>query len=373
MYFCNLKTEKHPRSLLYKMRHKHFTAAILILMISLVTVHTSASALSFDLDSIAAWGKFPNFCIKTYRWGDKFFNSYDSAYVQGTGYKFNVKLKSEAWLDNYVFSLPDDYMMTMASDVNVSAGIHVTYLAVTIGYDYNLMRLFSSHNAARKKFNFGFNCALFAADLYWISNDVGTKLTSFGHKGHVVDSSIPFNGINNNIFGLDVYYFFNNKRYSRAAAFNYSKFQRKSAGSWILGFSYYNQSFNFDFNGLDKSILDNLPKDWAENDYIFSFSYNNYAVRGGYGYNLVLPHNWTLGFSETPIVGVKRGTTNSGKPEVSFSFYNRMQASAIWSKKRIFAGVIFKLDNGLFMKRNQMLLNGVFSGEVSVGYRFNLW
>ena len=30
-----------------------------------------------NLDSIAAWGKFPRFCINTYRWGDRFFNGYD--------------------------------------------------------------------------------------------------------------------------------------------------------------------------------------------------------------------------------------------------------------------------------------------------------
>ena len=32
-----------------------------------------ADALSLDVDSIAAWGKFPRFCMDVYRWGDKFF------------------------------------------------------------------------------------------------------------------------------------------------------------------------------------------------------------------------------------------------------------------------------------------------------------
>ena len=38
----------------------------------------SAQALSFNLDSIAEWGKFPRFVVNTYRWGDKFFNGYGS-------------------------------------------------------------------------------------------------------------------------------------------------------------------------------------------------------------------------------------------------------------------------------------------------------
>ncbi len=60
-----------------------------------------AKALSLNLDSIAEWGKFPRFCINTYRWGDKFFNSYDSLYVVGTGTKFNVKITTDSWLDKY--------------------------------------------------------------------------------------------------------------------------------------------------------------------------------------------------------------------------------------------------------------------------------
>ncbi len=40
-----------------------------------------ANALSLALDSIREWGKFPNFCVDVYRWGDRFFNTYDSAYV----------------------------------------------------------------------------------------------------------------------------------------------------------------------------------------------------------------------------------------------------------------------------------------------------
>ena len=65
-----------------------------------------ANALSLALDSIREWGKFPNFCVDVYRWGDRFFNTYDSAYVVGTGHKFNLKLRTESWVDYYNFDLP---------------------------------------------------------------------------------------------------------------------------------------------------------------------------------------------------------------------------------------------------------------------------
>ena len=69
-------------------RNRTLRAVWLVMLLAAIlgaATPQDARAFSLDLDSIAAWGKFPNFCIKTYRWGDKFFNSYDSLYVIGSG------------------------------------------------------------------------------------------------------------------------------------------------------------------------------------------------------------------------------------------------------------------------------------------------
>ena len=105
---------------------KRRLAAVFAVMALAVIATGRGHALSFALDSIAEWGKFPRFCVKTYRWGDKFFNSFDSAYVEGTGYKFNIKAKSELWKDSYIFSLPENYRMHMSSEFNMSGGFHVS-------------------------------------------------------------------------------------------------------------------------------------------------------------------------------------------------------------------------------------------------------
>ncbi|MDE6161106.1 MAG: DUF4421 domain-containing protein, partial [Muribaculaceae bacterium] len=129
-----------------------------------------ASALSFDVDSIASWGKFPRFCMKVYRWGDNFFNGYDSAYVARTGTYFNVKLSSESWMDVYNFDLPEDKTIRIKSDPATSAGISLSYLAVTMGYDINVSGLFGGSPRKRKRFQFGFNCSLLSVQYYDIHN-----------------------------------------------------------------------------------------------------------------------------------------------------------------------------------------------------------
>ncbi len=65
----------------------------LLMLLGAVAMPQRAHALSLSLDSIAQWGKFPRFCVNTYRWGDSFFNGYDSTYVQGSGKRWNVKTR----------------------------------------------------------------------------------------------------------------------------------------------------------------------------------------------------------------------------------------------------------------------------------------
>lgn len=352
---------------------KRRLAIALTLILASLAASLRTQALSFDLDSIAAWGKFPRFCVGVYRWGDRFFNTYDSAYVEGTGYKFNIKAKSELWTDSYIFSLPDSYRMRMDSELNISGGFYITYLAVSLGYDFNIGKMFNVGNTSRHKLNFKINCALLSAEMYWVTNDVGTNLLSYGTKGHEIKCRIPFTGINTSIYGMDIYYFINNKRYSRAAAFNYGKIQKRSQGSWFVGFAYWTQDFDFSFGSLPQDILDGLPQEWADNGYAFYMNNNNYAVRAGYAYNWVFHKHWTAAISESPVIGFKHGRVNHGPRRITPAIYNRAQASVVWNNRAWFAGIVGSVDNGLFYDKKQMLVNSVFSAEVSVGYRFNLW
>ena len=94
-----------------------------------LTAAPGAHAELLSLDTIASWGKFPKFCIDTYRWGDKFFNSYDSTYVVGTDKRFNIKLRTDSWSDvfNFYFDEEPYTRMNMMSTPTTSAGFWLTY------------------------------------------------------------------------------------------------------------------------------------------------------------------------------------------------------------------------------------------------------
>ncbi len=330
-----------------------------------------ASALSLNLDSIATWGKFPRFCVNTYRWGDKFFNGYDTTYVVGTGYKFNGKITTESWSDGYRFVLPNDKYIFMASDPSTSVGVYLTYLALSAGYDVNISKLLGGSNSRRKRWRFGFNCMLFAAEVYYINNNVGTTIYRFGDKHSPGHYHLPFHGINNTTWGIDAYYFFNHKRYSEAASFNFSRIQKRSQGAFYTGFSIYTQKLDFNFRGLPHDLLLQLPPNW--NDYRYRVNTHNYAIRFGYGYNWVFRPKWVLGVSESPIIGIRKGYINSDIEKISFSMYNRAKLSVVWNSGRWFLGACGKFEVAIVNDEKTTYAGGVLSGEIVFGCRFNLW
>lgn len=331
-----------------------------------------AEAFSLDLDSIAAWGKFPNFCIKTYRWGDRFFNSYDSLYVKGSGKRFNVKARVDSWSDIYNFRLDDGYKMEMLSNPSSTLGFYLTYMAVSVGYDLNIGKYFNGGERARKRFNLQFNCSLFAVEYYNISNDIGTNIRRLGPEGATHKVDIPFKGVNTNQWGIDLYYFFNHKKYSQAAAFNYSKIQVRSQGTFFAGLSIGGQKYTFDFWELLPADRPDLPNAWAN---FYQVSNRNYAFKLGYGYNWVFHKGWLLGVSEAPIMGVRVGYINdSSKEKASFGMNNQMKLSLVYNyKNKWFFGAVGQWDMALIYDREHTLMANNLSFEASAGFRFNLW
>ena len=350
---------------------KAFVKNITLIIAILLSFHQTADGKSFALDSIAEWGKFPRFCVNTYRWGDRFFNGYDTTYVVGNGYKFNVKIATDSWVDGYNFELPDKTRITMHSDPSSSVGLYLTYLAVSVGYDVNISKLLGNIDRARKRFRFGFNCSLFATELYYVSNNVGTTISRFGKGDGAKNYNFPFKNIDNTTFGIDTYYFFNHKKYSEAAAFNYSRIQKKSQGSFYGGFSFYSQELNFDFSTLPEDMKAQLPNDWL--NYSYRVNTKNYALRFGYGYNWVFAPKWLFVISESPVIGLRKGFVNSVTEKTSFSIYNHLKMGIVWNSGRWFSGITGKFDVAILSDKSTVYAGGVLSGEIIVGYRFNLF
>ena len=110
-------------------------------------------------DTTVRYPAFLGFCVKVYNWADKFFNSYDSEYVVGTGKRWKVRVGSENWMDSYWLSLlePDRLDIGMASNLYSNIGAYLQYMAVSVGYSYDIGNFFGANGDLKHR---KYECAL---------------------------------------------------------------------------------------------------------------------------------------------------------------------------------------------------------------------
>ena len=127
-------------------------------------------------DSTMGYPKFLMFCYKTYKWGDKAFNSYDSAYVKSTGKNWKLILKSNNWLDSYIGTPYENVKVIMNSNLVSNIGVSLSFMAVSLGYSISISNLIHGGKVSNKV-DFSFTCARFAADAYYWENKNDINVT----------------------------------------------------------------------------------------------------------------------------------------------------------------------------------------------------
>ncbi|MCH5234180.1 MAG: DUF4421 domain-containing protein [Muribaculaceae bacterium] len=319
-------------------------------------------------DTTVIWPKFLKFCVDVYNWGDKTFNSYDPEYVIGTGKRWKVRLVSDNWLDTYAMRLPQGINTNMSSDVYANIGAYIQYMAVSVGSSYDVEKLFNKKEPSHKKYEFGFVCALFNAELYYHENRGGVNIRKFGdlNDGKLIKEYFP--GVSMYTLGFDAYYFFNNKRYSQGAAYNFAKYQLKSQGSFILGLSITNQKLNFDFSQLPDNLKDKLPDEDIINYY---FHYNSYAILGGYGYNWVLAPKLLFNATILPSIGFSHYYEDSlegNKYLLSLNIQGKL--SLTYNLGNYYFGLMGNVKGHYYKQGKMSLFSSIENFSAYIGLRF---
>ena len=286
-------------------------------------------------DSTMGYPKFVMFCYKTYVWGDRAFNSYDTTYVKSTGKNWKLILKSDNWVDSYMGHPVKNVNQIMNSRLASSIGLSLSFMAVSVGYSVSLSNLIHGGKLSNKV-DFSFTCARFTADAYYWENNNDINITytikNSGEGLHKLRQS----GISRKAMGLTAYYFFNNRRYAQAAAYCFSKYQKRSAGSWLAGFSLQHFDVQFDLEQISEDMRIYFPTQ-ADAPRIL---YNDYCVLFGYGYNWVVNKKWLLNFTGTPYIGYRYNHFHQGDNMVSAMSINmRARIGAVYNHKQYFVGL----------------------------------
>ena len=317
-------------------------------------------------DSTMGYPKFLMFCYKTYKWGDKAFNSYDSAYVKSTGKNWKLILKSNNWLDSYIGTPYENVKVIMNSNLVSNIGVSLSFMAVSLGYSISISNLIHGGKVSNKV-DFSFTCARFAADAYYWENKNDINVTyvdkSLDNKRHEYRQS----GISRKAMGLTAYYFFNNRRYAQAAAYCFSKYQKRSAGSFLAGISLQHFDVMFDPEKMPQESHDYIPVDTE----LPRILYNDYCVLVGYGYNWVLGRKWLLNFTLTPYLGYRYNIKpQPGDKQSDFSLNIRARIGAVYNHKNFFMGLQACGDHHRYKKQDSWLVFSLLEFTALAGIRF---
>lgn len=177
--------------------------------------------------------------------------------------------------------------------------------------------------------------------------------------------------------GLVTQYIINNKKFSLRATYLQNEWQKKSAGSVIIGASFFYSLFT-----ADSSFI---PKDIKHEDFIGGINFNhssslNLGINGGYSHTFVVKQHFffsmglTIGPQFTYTVLKCEDESEPTRAAVSFGINGLLRAGIGYNSRKIYAGVFFISEN----IANTTIINNA-SSLLSVGiiklnlvYRFTL-
>ncbi len=320
-------------------------------------------------DPKVCYPRFPRFCLNVYNWGDRTFNSYDTTYVVGTGKNWKLQGKSYNWMETSTMLFPKQSAVNMHSDLYSDAGFSLSFMAVSVGYMWNINKLFSDP-ANRRTFNLDFTCSRFSLNYQTVSSTGGMIITQFDdyNGGHHIRYKFSDTSTDSKTF--DAYWFFNHYRYSQGAAYSYSKYQLHNAGTALVGFNFTEQHIEMNFSGLPPEMLEHSPLETPE----YRSEYRSYCVMGGYAYNWVLkPRRWLINATGMAAIGYRKlfntEIERDTRTQVANNF--RINIAAVYNHKALFASFTTRAQGFINYNTGDMThLNTIISFTAAVGMRF---
>lgn len=372
------------------MRHGHIRFFLTILALAVcatATAQTEEVACPDDstatyrdaelLDSVevTAHRKKPPLVLRVLDGVTNFFMGCDTSYVTPQKYNMTAQMELSYWHDYYFMrSSQTGNTMVIQSDPSVILGGFVYYSIFGYGAVWNLNDIgikAGKTNGTSLRQSFVIHTAKFFLEYYTFNSGKGAEIrhiSGIDTKGR----NRAFHGLDSRCNGLSVSYFFNNQHFSWPAAFGANAVQRKSCGSWSVGFQYNHQSISFDKDELPDYIREDI-----DSTLLFTHvNYQDYSVSVGYNYNCVLGRNVLLAASLIPNVGYRRSNITEPIDFRHMTLNNlstdlNLRMSIFWNNTRMFSGLIFEAHTYSYRKNKFGLTNTYGTLKYMLG--FNFW
>ena len=304
-------------------------------------------------------------------------NAIDTNYISPNLYNLAFMLEHSTWYEHYKLGTNQNNQiqnLNFSPNLGTKMGIYFGWRWIFLGYTFDIEDLFGDNKNKPKKKEMSLNIysSKFGVDLFYRKTGSDFKLRS--QEGFNLDDqfkNIQFDGLQSNIMGLNAYWIFNHKKFSYPAAYSQSTNQRKSAGSFMAGFSYSQHRIYFDHDKLPDPMKENLNPHLQFN----KIKYSDYSFGFGYGYNWVFAKNWVSNLSMLPGIGFKKSKIddNDFKDEhwikdINFNLITR--AAVVYNDSRYFAGASLVMHTYDYRKPNLSVTNSFGTLRVYAGLNF---
>ena len=309
----------------------------------------------------------------------KDFNAIDTLYITPNLYNLAFMLEHSTWHEHYQLGNnagTESQYLNFSPSLGTKLGVYFGWRWIFLGYTFDVEDLFGGNKNKTKKKEMSLNIysSKFGIDLYYRKTGNDFKLRSINgfHQDFKELQNIQFDGLKSTINGVNAYWIFNHKKFSYPAAYSQSTNQRRSAGSFMAGFSYSQHKISFDCEKLPASVLQQLSPSLRFNH----IKYSDYSLGFGYGYNWVFAKNWVSNLSLLPGIGYKKSRIddNDFKDEswikdINFDFITR--AAIVYNNAKYYVGASVVLHTYDYRKPNLSVTNSFGTLRIYAG--FNFW
>lgn len=308
----------------------------------------------------------------------KVVNNVDTNYISPNRFNLAFMLEHSTWYEHYRLGSRENerpQSINFSPNMGMKLGVYFGWRWIFLGYTFDIEDLFGGNKNKADKTEMSLNIysSKFGVDLYYRKTGSDFKLRSA--NGFNLSSPFKeqdFSGLKSKIKGLNGYWIFNHRKFSYPAVYSQSTNQRKSAGSFMAGFSYSQHAIYFDYTQLPNELKNDLNTNLRFN----KVKYSDYSLGFGYGYNWVLKKNWTANLSLLPGIGFKKAIIDDVKyndshwiKDINFDLITR--AGITYNNSKYFIGASLVMHSYDYRKTNLSVTNSFGTLRIYAG--FNFW
>lgn len=313
----------------------------------------------------------------------------DSLYIEEQHYNWAFMLQNTTTFERFTMSGRGSgaQKLSFAPDPTFRVGGYFGWRWLFLGYTFDVNSLAKKDNGnnPNTEIDLSIYSAKVGVDVFYRKTGNDFRIRNLGdffdeENPQPSDLSDQFSGLNIKTIGGNVYYIFNHRKFSYPAAFSQSTVQRRSCGSFKLGFSYSHHDVSF-----DKSLLaDELLSVLDESMFFEKLRYDDYQINFGYSYNWVFARNWLfcgsfspgMAYNVTSYSRINEGDETKDGNFLDFRFDKLnidfiIRLGLVWNNTKYFAGCSFVVHTFDYSCSSFELSNSFGSLNFYVGFNFD--